>query len=298
MGYRLGINMGFAINKYIEPEVWGQIVAEELGLHYIQLVADLINPFWDKEYIKDQIRRIKAITKSQNIKVESLFTSAFTRVNHLMNPDKEAREMWQQWFERFLEIGSEFEARNIGSHFGIMTFDTYNNEEKREYILEKGIEGWQKLSWRARKLGYKELIFEPMSVPREMGNTIAKTKYLLDRVNENSGIPMKVCLDVGHAPDPSERDPYVWVKAFGANAPVIHLQQTVLNRSNHSPFTEEYNRDGIIERGKLLKCIRESGCEDALLAFEISHREHCDYEERIIPDLKASVEYFREVINQ
>lgn len=298
MGYRLGINMGFAVNKYIEPEVWSRIVSEDLGLRYVQMVADLLNPFWDRGYVKDQIFRIKKETSSKGITVESMFTGAFTRVNHLMNPDKEAREMWYRWFERFLEVGSELGVRNAGSHFGIMTFDTYKNMEKREYILNKGIESWQKLTWRAHELGYCELIFEPMSVPREMGNTVAKARYLMDRVNENSGVPFKICLDVGHAPDPLERDPYFWVKELAAESPVIHLQQTVKDRSNHSPFTEEYNRDGIIEREKLMQSIRESGCKDALFAFEISHREHCDYEERIIPDLKASVEYFREVIKE
>lgn len=298
MSYRLGINLGFAINKYIEPEVWSKIVSEDLGLHYVQMVADLLNPFWDSEYIKSQIARIKKNTSEKNITVESMFTSAFTRVNHLMNPDEEARKMWYHWFERFLEIGSELGARNAGSHFGIMTFDTYQDPVKREYITEKGIEGWQKLTYRAAELGYQELIFEPMSVPREMGNTVARAKYLMDRVNEDSKIPMKICLDVGHAPDPSERDPYVWVEALAADSPVIHLQQTVLNKSNHSPFTEEYNKTGIIKREKLMDCVKKAGCEDALFAFEISHREHCDFEERIIPDLKESVKYFRECIKQ
>lgn len=296
MSYRLGINLGFAINKYIEPEVWGDIVANELGLSYVQLVADLLNPFWDEEYLRDQVRRIKKVAADNKLAIESLFTSAFTRVNHLMNPDAAARKMWYRWFEKFLELGSEFGARNIGSHFGIMTFNTYERQKQRESILDSAVEAWQKLSFRAKELGYSELIFEPMSVPREMGDTIAGARYLMDRVNENSGVPMRFCLDVGHAPHPSERDPYLWVKELAAQAPVIHLQQTVKDRSNHSPFTEEYNRDGIIRRDKLLECVRQTGCTDALFAFEISHREHTDYEHRIIPDLKASVEYFREVI--
>lgn len=296
MGYRLGINMGFAVNKYNEPEVWARIVSEELGLRYVQMVADLLNPFWDREYVRSQILRIKRETGRRGIVVESMFTSAFTRVNHLMNPDKDAREMWQRWFERLLEAGSELGARNAGSHFGIMTFDTYESKGKREYILNEAIERWQKLTWRAKELGYSELIFEPMSVPREMGNTVEKARWLMDRVNEDSGIPMRICLDVGHAPDPSERDPYVWVRELAAESSVIHLQQTARDRSNHSPFTDEYNRGGIIERDRLMQCIRESGCTDVLLAFEISHREHCDYEGRIIPDLKASVEYFRKAV--
>lgn len=296
MGYRLGINLGFAINKYIEPEVWSDIVANDLGLHYVQMVADLLNPFWDKEYLCDQIKRINKAAQKNKIVIESFFTSAFTRVNHLMNPDETARKMWFNWFERFLEMGSEMGVRNAGSHFGIMTFRTYENKEKYEFVLNKAVCAWQELSFRAKELGYQELIFEPMSVPREMGNTIARARQLMDRVNENCGVPMKICLDVGHAPDPSERDPYLWVKALAADAPVIHLQQTVRDRSNHSPFTEEYNRDGIIQRDKLMRCVKEAGCTDALFAFEISHREHCDFENRIIPDLKASANYFREVI--
>ena len=203
-----------------------------------------------------------------------------------MNPDEEARQMWLRWFERFLEYGSELGAKNSGSHFGIMTFDTYNDIQKRKEIIEKGIEGWQRLTFRAKELGYSELIFEPMSVPREMGDTIENAKFLMDKVNENCGVPLRLCLDVGHAPHPTQRDPYMWVKELASEAPVIHLQQTVLNKSNHSPFTEEYNKEGIIEKHKLVKCLRESGCVDALLAFEISHREHTDFENRIISDLK------------
>ncbi len=298
MNYRLGINLGFAINKYIEPEVWSSIVANELGLRYVQMVADLLNPFWDDSYLEDQIKRINKSTFENGIQVESLFTSAFTRVNHLMNPDREAREMWFRWFERFLEYGSELGVKNAGSHFGIMTFDTYNDAEKRKAMLEYGIEGWQKLTYRAKQLGYSELIFEPMSVPREMGDTIENARYLMSRVNENCGVPIKICLDVGHAPHPSQRDPYLWIKAFASQSPVVHLQQTVLNKSNHSPFTKEYNKDGIIECHELIESFQKFGCRDALFAFEISHREHSDFEGRIIPDLKASVEYFREVIKE
>ena len=60
MGYRLGINLGFAINRYMEPEAWSKIVSEDLGLHYVQFVADLLNPFLPKDYVDAQIKRIVA----------------------------------------------------------------------------------------------------------------------------------------------------------------------------------------------------------------------------------------------
>ena len=298
MSYRLGINLGFAINKYIEPEVWTKIVREDLGLRYVQFVADLLNPFWPESFINDQIRRIKESVKQYDIVIESLFTSSFTRVNHLMNPDSEARKIWLDWFKAFLDIGAEFGAKNAGSHFGIMTFDTYDNPDKRRFILDEAVKGWQDLSFYAKEKGYDCLIFEPMSVPREMANTIEETKELLDLVNAHCGVPLGVCLDVGHAPHPSQRDPYPWVEKLAKLSPVIHLQQTVLHKSNHAPFTGEQNRTGIISREKLMEAVKKSGCTDSLFAFEISHREHWDTEFKIIQELKESADYFRAVMDE
>ena len=112
MGYRLGINLGFAINRYPEPEVWSRIVGEELGLRYVQFVADLLNPFLPQDYIGDQLARIKRSTGEYGIQTESIFTSAFTRVNHMMSPDEEARKIWISWFW----ICWELFMRNTGSN--------------------------------------------------------------------------------------------------------------------------------------------------------------------------------------
>jgi sugar phosphate isomerase/epimerase len=296
MGHHLGINLGFATNKYMEPEVWTALVREELGLGYVQFVADLLNPFWPDEYIADQIARINAAVEQYGIVVESVFTSTFTRVNHLLNPDEAARKIWLDWFKRFLDIGRRLGAKNAGSHFGIMSFDTYDHEDKRKFVLERGIKGWQDLSFYAGELGYDCLIFEPMSVPREMANTIEETRELLDAVNAHCGVPLKVCLDVGHAPHPSQRDPYPWIEALAAESPVIHLQQTALHTSKHAPFTAEANKTGIITRERVMEAVQKAGARDVFFAFEISHREHWDTEFRIIRDLKESVDYFRPLI--
>jgi sugar phosphate isomerase/epimerase len=298
MGYRLGINLGFAINKYIEPEVWSKIVREDLNLRYVQFVADLLNPFWPPAYVEDQVKRICSSIKDYDIMVESLFTSAFTRVNHLMSPDLEARKFWLAWFKKFLDLGRRLGAKNAGSHFGIMSFDTYDNPDKRNHILDEAVKGWQELSFYAKETGYECLIFEPMSVPREMANTVEETRELMDKVNAHCGVPLRVCLDVGHAPDPSQRDPYPWIEKLAALSPVIHLQQTVLHKSNHAPFTEEANKTGIICREKVMEAVKKAGCTDALFAFEISHREHWDTEFRIIRDLKESADYFRPLITE
>lgn len=293
MNLKLGINLGFAVNKYVEPEEWTRIVGEELGLKHVQFVADLLNPFLPQGYIDNQIEKIIVNTERYGIRVDSMFTSSFTRVNHLMHPDEECRKIWLEWFKKLLDISAHLGAKTCGSHFGILTFASYEDPKKRELLTEEGVKGWQELSFYAKDLGLESLIFEPMSVPREMANTIEESLELMNRVNENCGIPMRLCLDVGHAPHPDQRDPYPWIERLGAESPVIHLQQTVLHKSNHWPFIEAFNEQGIIQPDKVLASLENSGAKEALLILEISHREHWDTDFRIIEDLKASVDYWR-----
>jgi len=297
----LGINLGFAINKYIEPEEWARIVGEDLNLRHVQFVADLLNPFLPGDYIDQQIERIQRTTEKYNVKIDSVFTSTFTRVNHLMHPDKEARRIWINWFKDLFKIAARLGAKNGGSHFGILTFASYEDKEAREKLIEEGVKGWQELSFYAKEIGFDCLIFEPMSVPREMANTVEETLELMERVNENSGVPMRVCLDVGHAPHPDQRDPYLWIGRLAQYSPIIHLQQTVMHKSCHWPFIPEYNEQGIIHPKKVLRAIEKSGATESQLiqlVFEISHREHRDTDFRIIEDLKSSVDYWRPYVKE
>jgi len=298
MELKLGINCGFAINRYIEPEEWTRIVGKELGLKYVQFVADLLNPFSPKDYVEDQIKRIKRSCKRYDVLVESSFTSAYTRVNHLMSPDKRAREIWLDWFKKFFVISKKLGSKSSGSHFGILTFADYNNLRKRKQRIKQGIKKWQELTYFAKEIGLRYLIFEPMSVPREMATTVEETLELMNRVNENCGIPMKICLDTGHAPNPKQRNPYYWIEKLGKFSPIIHLQQTVLHRSNHWPFLKKYNEKGIILPEKVIESLQKSGAKEALLLFEIIHREHYDTDFRVIEDIKTSVDYWREWIKE
>ena len=94
MKLELGINCGFAVNKYVEPEEWTRIVGEELGLKHVQFVADQLNPSLPAYYVDTQVERILAASQRYGITIDSVFTGSFTRVNHLMNPDSEARKFW------------------------------------------------------------------------------------------------------------------------------------------------------------------------------------------------------------
>ena len=131
MSYRLGINTGFAVNRFSEHEEWTRIVGHELKLRYVQLTADMINPALPDSIIKSQIIKIKDSSLIFEVDIRSTFTGAFTRVNHLAHPDKATRKYWIEWFKRFVDISVELGAISMGSHFGIFT-----SKDDKDKILE------------------------------------------------------------------------------------------------------------------------------------------------------------------
>ncbi len=293
MSYKLGMDLGFARNRYHEPEVWTKMLREEFDLSYASMVADIFMPSWPKEYREQLIERTKAGLEEYGISIEACFTSSLTRLNHFTNVDEQMRRYYLDWFKTFFKDMSELGCRIGGSNFGIYTYLGYNDESRRQFLLEEATKAWQELSFFVQDLGFEYLTFEPMSIPREMGITVQECKDLMAMVNVNCGVPMKICLDVGHAPHPDERDPYFWMAELGADSPLIHLQQTVKNKSNHSPFTDAYNKSGIIEPKRTVETLRKAGLKDAVFMLEISFREHFDTEFNIISDLKASADYWR-----
>ena len=294
--FMLGINTGFATNRFPEPAEWARIVSEELGLRHVQLVADLLNPFWPRAAIDAEVERILEATTKYDVAVHSLMTSTYTRVNHFMYPHPELREAWSAWFKNLVDLASRLGARAVGSHFGILSARDVGDPLCYRERVDEAVHRWQDLSHHARDVGLEFLFYETMSIPREMGHTVAEAKELLTRVNEDAGVPMYYCLDVGHAPHPDERDPYLWLRELGGDSRIVHLQQTEWNHSRHWPFTPEYNAAGIIDPKRVLDTLAGTGAEEILLAFEISHREKHEVEPLVVPELRASAEYWREAL--
>ena len=250
MQVKLGINAGFAINRFPEPHVWLQIVGEELGLKYVQFVADLLNPFLPYRVVRHQVDKIRNLAEKYGVAVDTTFTSAFTRVNHLMHPEPIVREAWFQWFKDFFSMSAELGVRGAGSHFGIMSVTDLEDDRRRAEITTMGIDLWKQLSEFAAELGLEFLMFEPMSIPREMACTISETWELYERVNDGAAVPILLCLDVDHgfslSPDPRDTDPYAWLEEFGKLSPVVHIKQSMADKGGHWPFTSEYNERGIV----------------------------------------------------
>ena len=297
MSYRLGINTGFAVNRFSEPEEWTRICGEELGIKYIQFTADMLNPDLPVRIVKSNIDRILKSCEKYGLVVQSTFTGAFTRVNHLAHPDIEIRLHWIDWFKKFIDLTISLGAFSMGSHFGIFTAKDDNDLKVREKRRQQNIDGWHRVGEYAAEKELDFISWEPMSISREQGETIKECRRLQDDVNNGSPIPFKLCLDVDHGDlssnNPRDTDPYAWIDEFSGDTVQLHLKQSSANKSGHWPFVAEYNKIGIIHPEKIITSLKKNNVSDVDLIFEFSFRERQPADSNVIPHLVESVDYWR-----
>ena len=298
--YTLGINTGFAVNRYAEHKVWIDIVGKELGLKAVQFTADMLNVDLPEKILISQTNKILRACAANDIKITSTFTGAFTRVNHLAHPDKDIRDHWVSWFKKFVDLSVDLGSDSMGSHFGIFTHKDNTNIVDREKRRSQNIDCWHRIGEYASKKGLKFLTWEPMSISREQGETIIEAKKLYDDINLNAPLPFKICLDVDHGDVSSslneDTDPYCWIEKLGLVSPSIHLKQSSKNKSGHWPFTAEYNKIGIIKPQCIINSLEKYGNKEVELLFEFSFREREPMDSTVVEVLKESVNYWRAFI--
>ena len=297
MKFDLGVNTGFAVNRFCEPKELFGFINKDLKIKNVQLSADLLSPYFDDKLLSSQIKKFKKEIKKNNINVSSIFTGAYTRLNHLAHTDKDIQLYWIKWFKKLVNISSELECPSIGSHFGIFSYKDNNNVVLRKKRRHENINNWHVVANFAKKKGLKSILWEPMSISREQGETINECKKLQRDVNLNSPLPFKICLDVDHGELTSKNkkdfDPYSWLKVFAKEAKVIHLKQSLKDKGGHWPFINKYNRVGKIKAEKVISTLLNNGCKDAELILELNFRERNPADKDALKNLKKSVNYWK-----
>ena len=299
-GYRLGINTGFAVNRYSEPDEWVRIVGDKLGLNIAQFTADMLNVNLPTDIVYKQIGLIQKACQLYNVEITSTFTGAFTRVNHLAHPDPDIRKYWVSWFKRFVDLSVDLGSKSMGSHFGIFTHLDNNNPQTRYIRRQQNIDGWHDIANYAKNKGLDFISWEPMSISREQGETISEARRLQRDVNINSPLPFKMCLDVDHGDlsslDPRDTDPYEWMDEFAIESPLIHLKQTSIDKPGHWPFVNEYNEVGRIQPDELVGKLVNKKVLNVDLLLEPGFKEREPSDSTVVEVLKESVEFWRQVV--
>jgi sugar phosphate isomerase/epimerase len=282
----LGINTCFAVKRWPRPADWAPIVARDLGLNVVQHSLDLVDL---EAPPAEQAAELRDACAEHGIAVHSTFTGlAAYSWSLLLHPDAGARERAEAWFGRALEFTAQAGASMTGGHVGSLSRPDYDDPGRRAVRWADLRAALGRLNARAAGLGLSPLLFENMACEREP-STMADAEDLI-------AAGARLCLDVGHQCVPGtsgeERDPYAWLRRFGAGAPVIHLQQSDADGDHHWPFTERYNALGRIDAARVLAALPGSG--PALILESIPSFEAGDGE--VLAELRESVGHWRRAL--
>ena len=297
MPLTLSLNTNPLVNRYAEPDDLIETIARDIRIRDIQLTHEFINPGWPAAISHRLTRQMSSALHRTGARVTSGMTGPYGRLNHFGHPDAEVRRYYVQWFKIFADIVAELGGDSVGTQFAIFTFQDFDDPTRRETLTQMAIDCWAEVAEHAKTAGLKYVYWEPMSVGREFGETIASCMALQDRLSAaNMAVPMWMMADIDHgdiqSPNPDDTDPYAWARAVPRVSPIIHIKQSMLDKSGHRPFTGEFNARGQIQPEPLLQALNEGGAVDNEICLELSFKEREPNDRQVIPQIAESVAWW------
>lgn len=91
---KLGLNLSFAVKRWIEPERLAKLIKDDFGVEHIQFTWDLIDPWWPEKQRKIMAQEYKTAFENAGITVDATFggLASYTYA-HLLAPSKRQREI-------------------------------------------------------------------------------------------------------------------------------------------------------------------------------------------------------------
>ncbi len=292
-----GPNTYFAVKRWPEAAAWADI-AQGLGVTDVQFCFDLLDPVLAGDAA--DYGHVRRVCDARGIRISSAFTGFIGYVQSMLgHPESGMRARAEEWYESAIAAAAELGCSAVGGHLASLSIREFSDPASRSSAVRRTREAVLRLTDVAARRGLAALLWEVMPVEREYPARMDEVEELIDELGSSGSVPVRLCLDVGHAclsgAPASEHDPYAWLERFGPHAHTIHLQQTDGIADRHWSFTDEFNRSGIIERariGEIVARLPQPEVElmlECVTAFEASDAQALD-------ELRASLDYWAPTI--
>ncbi|MEM9425813.1 MAG: TIM barrel protein [Pseudomonadota bacterium] len=297
MGLTLSLNTNPLVNRFAEPTDLIETVARDLRVRDLQLTHEFINPSWPAPVIRRLVNEAGQACERTGVRVTSGMTGPYGRLNHFGHPDADVRRYYIDWFKTFADIIGDLGGRAVGTQFAIFTYRDFDDAARRESLIEIAIDCWAEVAEHAKEAGLDYVFWEPMSVGREFGETIAEALKLQERLGvAEMALPMWMMADIDHgdvtSSNPDDIDPYAWARAVPEVSPIIHIKQSLMDKGGHRPFTAEFNARGRIVPDRLLEALADGGARDNEICLELSFKEREPDDRAVIDQIAESVAYW------
>ncbi|WFE76505.1 sugar phosphate isomerase/epimerase [Roseinatronobacter sp. S2] len=302
MGLTLSLNTNPLVNRFAEPDDLINTIARDIRIRDIQLTHEFINPGWPAPVIARLGRDMDRALARTGARVTSGMTGPYGRLNHFGHPDKDVRRYYVDWFKSFADIIGDLGGNSVGTQFAIFTYRDYDDPNRREDLIRAAIDCWAEVAEHAKTAGLDYIFWEPMSIGREFGETIAASLALQARLTAAPmAVPMWMMADIDHgditSSNPDDTDPYAWARAVPKLSPIIHIKQSMMDKSGHRPFTAAFNAKGAIQPAPLLEALTAGGAVDNEICLELSFKEREPDDRQVIAQIAESVAFWAPYID-
>lgn len=267
---KLGLNLSFAVKRWIEPERLTKLIKNDFGVDHIQFTWDLIDPWWPEEQRKIMAQEYKTAFEKAGVTVDATFGGlASYSYAHLLAPSEIQREIAFSFFKRAIDLTIELGADVMGTPVGGMSYDDARNPERREELYKEMLQYIRKLAEYGKTRGLKEIHIEATPLITEFPHSPQVSIQMMKDL-EGTEIPVKLLIDWGHALYKpllkEEADINLWFQKCAPYIGSIHLQQTDGLLDRHWDFT---HKDGIITPELIKDAVKKANLENITQYLEV-----------------------------
>ena len=267
----LGINLSFAIKRWVEPPVWAQFVRETLGLELVQFTYDLLDPWWPEASRRPMAAEVRKAANDWGLQIESAFSGlANYCFDGLLHPDAAGRSASMEWWKRAFDVAAEVGAKASGGPLGGMSVADAADPERREQRYRDLLDSVAELSRAARAAGLERLQVECTPLAREFPYTVAQARTFMKDLEGRCEVQVKLVVDVGHALyqplyGPGAKMPE-WLNGLGDSIGAFHLQNTDFQSDSHWGWPDHR---GLFDVAGFAREVRAAGLESLPAFIEI-----------------------------
>lgn len=263
----IGINGAFLTRRWEEPESWMRLT-RELGYPYHEFCADVLDPFFsgDAGYQREIARETKAAAARHGVAIWDVYTGVAThRFHGLSHSHASPRRRMREWIVACMDLALEMGSDAIGGHWDAFSVEVLGDPARHEAAWQRIVTEFRMLAEIGRDRGLRAIYNEQMYIPSEIPWTLEQSERFLTEVNAGAlGCPVLLTIDVGHQAGMHyglggvDLDYREWLRRFGAQTEIVHLQQTTPDGSHHWPFTPEYEARGHVKINAVIDALREA----------------------------------------
>ena len=267
----LGINLSFTVKRWVEPEVWAEMVSRQLGLRLVQFTYDLLDPWWPAAARNPMAARVRHAADDWGVEIESAFSGlANYCFDGLLHPEAEGRSASIEWWKRAFDVAALVGAKASGGPLGGMSVRDAADPGRRAQRYRDLLDAVEELTTVAKSCGLERLQVECTPLAREIPYTVEQSRQFLADLEARCAVPVKLLVDVGHALyqplyGPNARMPE-WLNGLGNSIGAFHLQNTDFQSDSHWGWPD---RRGVFDVGNFAKEVKAAGLEDVPAFLEI-----------------------------